>query len=614
MAEAELLLGRDGASLDSKFVVQPDGIYFLEEDKSGEVTPVLVCSTLRILANTRNSDGKEWGFYLEVLDPEGQPHRWAMPARLLAGGSGYCSELMALGLRVIGNKGKQRLGEYLNLAITETSALCVDRIGWHGQSFVLLDEVYGDQAGELIVPQGILSENPFRQKGSLDEWKRNVGRYCVGNSRLVLGVSAALAAPLLEPLNEESGGLHLVGDSSIGKTTALRVAGSVCGGGPRGFIRPWRVTDNALEVLAASHCDSLLCLDEMGQAESHVVSKTAYMLANEHGKGRAKGDGQGRKSHTWRLLFLSTGEVTLSDKVAEDGRGRAKAGQSVRVVDIPADAGADLGLFEELHGYESADLFARDLKDASASYYGTPLRSFLQQLVMHRDHATKSARGIMSFFEMNNCPKDADGQVLRVCGRFALLAAAGEIATELGILPWPREEAFKAAATCFRAWLESRGGAVEQSGAKGLDKVRTFLRLNETTRFEDMDAKSPLPVSNLAGYRNRKNGVDEFLVSPKVFREEICSGLNVKPVCAELKMAGYLLSEPKRNTKTARTPGGRKKMYAISSAVLSGDSGDSGDTLEPLSLAPSPMEDPPSGDNGDTSASMPPVTETVPDV
>ena len=46
-----------------------------------------------------------------------------------------------------------------------------------------------------------------------------------------------------------------------------------------------------------------------------------------------------------RLSFMSTGELTLADKIAEDGRGQAMAGQAVRVLDIPADGGTGQGIF-----------------------------------------------------------------------------------------------------------------------------------------------------------------------------------------------------------------------------------------------------------------------------
>ena len=96
---------------------------------------------------------------------------------------------------------------------------------------------------------------------------------------------------------------------------------------------------------AATHCDNLLCLDEIGQASSRVVSEVAYMLANGQGKARANKDGNAKAIREWRLSFMSTGELTLADKIAEDGRGQVMAGQAVRVLDIPADGGTEQGIF-----------------------------------------------------------------------------------------------------------------------------------------------------------------------------------------------------------------------------------------------------------------------------
>jgi uncharacterized protein (DUF927 family) len=62
----------------------------------------------------------------------------------------------------------------------------------------------------------------------------------------------------------------------------------------RGFIRTWRATSNGLEGVAALHCDSLLCLDEMGQVDSREGGHIAYMLANGVGKTRATRTGEAR--------------------------------------------------------------------------------------------------------------------------------------------------------------------------------------------------------------------------------------------------------------------------------------------------------------------------------
>ena len=100
----------------------------------------------------------------------------------------------------------------------------------------------------------------YSERGTLDEWRDTVGKYCIGNNKLLFAVSLAFAAPLLNPLNVENGGFHIFGPSSCGKSTALRVAASVYGGPD--YITTWRATDNGLEGTAAAHNDTLLIMDE----------------------------------------------------------------------------------------------------------------------------------------------------------------------------------------------------------------------------------------------------------------------------------------------------------------------------------------------------------------
>jgi putative DNA primase/helicase len=192
----------------------------------------------------------------------------------------------------------------------------------------------------------------------------------------------------------------------------------------------------------------------MGQVEAREAGDIAYMLANGFGKGRARRDDSERPPAQWRLLFLSSGEVSLADKMAEIGR-RSKAGQEVRLVDIPADAGAGWGAFEELHGAPSPGAFAEELRQATERYYGAPARRFLELLTAR--NATdplglaELLRASRDEFLGANLPQNASGQVRSVCSRFALVAASGSLATAVGLTGWPDDEADRAVAACLPA-------------------------------------------------------------------------------------------------------------------------------------------------------------------
>ena len=86
-------------------------------------------------------------------------------------------------------------------------------------------------------------------------------------------------------------------------------------------MRTWRTTSNALEGTAAMHNDSILLLDELSQVSADQLAESAYMLSNGQGKGRATKEGLIRKSLKWRLLFLSSGEVSLTNMLDEIRKG-----------------------------------------------------------------------------------------------------------------------------------------------------------------------------------------------------------------------------------------------------------------------------------------------------
>lgn len=483
----------------------------------------------------------------------------ACPMEMLAGDStDFRRVLLSLGLAIApSSRARQLLTQYVQTARVGTRAVCTDRTGWHNGAYVLPDETIGED-DERVLLQTRGEPPKMRQAGSAEEWRDRVGRLCVGNSRLILAVSAAFAAPLMDLMGDESGGIHLVGASSTGKTAALRAAASVWGG-PEYLLR-WRATANALEAEAKSHNDALLILDELAQVDPRQAGEVAYMLANGSGKHRARRDGLARPVATWRLLFLSAGEVGLADHMAEVGK-RARAGQEVRLADVPADAGAGHGLFECLHGYEDGARLADAIGSESQQYHGAIARAYLHQLTKIADEALRDGlKSARQDFLDSAVPSGAEGQAWRVGNRFGLIAAAGEFATALGLTGWPEGAALNSVTLCYRAWLDRRGGAGSHENVAALTQVRHFLELHGESRFGCLDA-TDRPVINRAGYRRFADGEMQYLFLPEVFRREVCAGLDYRHVARVLFDRGYLLiNQPDRLIYKHRAAG---SVYAV---------------------------------------------------
>lgn len=556
--------------------------HFGRNDEGNNMPPLWVCSKLEITASTRDAKNESWGRLLEFDDLDGTHHAWAMPMELLSGdGNEYRRMLLSMGLQ-IGGSGKARnlLTQYIQTAQVEQRARCVERTGWHGNVFVMPYRTIGEDEERILFQSASATPGTFRQKGKLFTWQANVAALCAGNSRLMFAVSAAFAAPLLHITGMESGGVHLRGDSSTGKTTALRAAASVWGG--MEYLQRWRATDNGLEALAAQHSDCLLVLDELSQVDPKAAGEAAYMLANGGGKARANRNGGLRDPASWRILFLSSGEAGLSEHMAE-AKKKPKAGQEIRLLDIPADAGAGYGMFENLHQYANGATFSKALTEAACKHYGTAAQPYIAKLVEHNEKAAEWIKKAQREFAHANVNEDAGGQVHRAALRFALIGAAGELATKWQITGWQPGEAMQAATTCYKAWLAQRGGAGNLEELNMLAQVRRFFEAHGEARFTDWSR----PVSNSEGHAPRtinragyrKHNTDtvtdgrgeevvagthtEYYVLPETFKQEVCAGFDYRVVCKLLVRHGCLMVEGKSYMRKERLPGGEGTAHCF---------------------------------------------------
>ena len=480
---------------------------------------------------------------------------------------GWRSELASGGwIGATSQKARGLLAQLLASVEVKDRARCVDRTGWHGSAYVLPDAVIG-QGDERLVLQASLAANPFTQAGMLADWNATVGAWARGNRLLMFGISAALSGFLLDMAGMDSGGFHFQGHSSTGKTTVMRGAWSVHGS--HSGVRTWRGTSNGLEAISAQHNDACLCLDELGQAPSRTVGELIYMLFNGQSKNRMHGDGSARVLRSWRYILLSNGEMSVSDKLREDGQ-QVRAGQEVRIVDLSADAGAGMGAWGDLHGHDTPGQFSDAIKAACAANYGTLGRAYIEALIQRRDelNLTKVVSAVVSAWT----PPTASGQVRRVVQRFALAGVAGELAVGFGLVPWLEGEALDAAKQCLDSWLEGRGGAGDQEDRRAVDTVRSFVARYGSSRFQNIDPGQQERILDRAGFRRTVDGEVQFLFTTDQFKA-VLGGLNPPTAAKALDRAGMLHKNEAKGLRCKVTLPDLGRVYVYAATMPADDGG-----------------------------------------
>ena len=557
-----------------RFKMDETGLYAPSRRAKEADTRTLVAGPFEIIGRTRSPNGHGWGRLARWQDGDGRPHTRLVldtnlhgtPAQLVAG-------LVEEGLMVELGRGGD-LADYLNGCEDLPKVLSVDRTGWHDVSgrhvFALPDAAFGDIGDEPVILTGT-STAAFASVGNLNDWGRGVGILVRGHSRQMLMVSAAFASALLQPLRGEGGGISIHGPSSTGKSTTIEAAASVWGNGATdGYVHTWRSTSNGLEAVAAMHCDLPLCLDELGQADGRDVGSSVYQLFAGAGKVRATKEGTLKAPQSSRTFVLSTGELRLRDKLQEEGR-RPMAGQLVRLLEVPADAGLGFGAFD--HGGVSGDAkdLAHAIEHAARTHYGTAGPEFVRRLIEKgEDEVVSEAEAAIAAFAREHVPPGADGQVRRAGDAFALIGYAGELATTLGVLPWQPGEALGAAVTCFEAWLDDRGSTDPYEVMQAIERVTGFIELHGATRFERLpragDASIRMPVGNLAGYWRGEGPGREWLIHPSIWKAEVLKGLDHNAAAKALRDKGILRAKEKYQL-SVKVAGESTWFYAVRLSV-----------------------------------------------
>ncbi len=557
------------------YIMKDDGLhYFVSEESTARI-----CGHFEHFGRARDARSSGWGHVLKWIDGDGVTHRELVPPEHLHGNKGELETRLASGGLYISSDFTHgcKLRDALTGLKTRARVGRVSRCGWHEQAtsetghyFVLPDDTVCGILPHPVILDGASPAMARRSTpaGLLADWQNGVAKYAAGNPLAAFAMSAALAGPLLDIARMPSGGFHFAGGSQIGKTTALKIAASVWGEPEKGAaLGDWNSTANALESTMEAACDGLVTLDEIQQGRAQDVEAMIYQMANEGGKARLRADATARDSRFWRTITLSSGEVTPARMLSEIGK-TLRPGADIRLASIPLP-GSLAEVWPNLHGARSPQAFLAIVRAGMKSAHGTAIRAFLTQIAARRTTGSEA----MGPAIVERCRKFADKvlapnateQAITVATRFGLVAAAGESAIVMGLLPWPVGEADRAAGAMLKLWLVEHGGADIAEHVNAVDQVRAFIERHAEARFVPIGepdsieavnaAKHPTP--NRAGWRVSGTGSDgsahtcaKYYVQPQVWKDEVCKGLDPSQVARALIKAEHMTGGDGKNLAT----------------------------------------------------------------
>ncbi|MCE2974242.1 MAG: hypothetical protein LW852_12395 [Sediminibacterium sp.] len=170
------------------------------------------------------------------------------------------------------------------------------------------------------------------------------------------------------------------------------------------------------------------------------------------------------------------------------------------------------------------------------------------------------------------------GQVGRAADRFAQVAAAGELAAGLGVLPWPEGEALRAVRWVFERWADGFGREHTAEERKVFQALRGSLQ-RHATKFAGVDELTDEEKRQAAleqwGWRDPGTVAgDCFIVNSSAWDEIFRGVASAQTAAKALLKVGFLVPDcsPEAQAKRRLQRKYRKQWaYWVKAAFLESD-------------------------------------------
>ena len=430
------------------------------------------------------------------------------------------------------------------------------RMGWQPDGGFLLPDVFYAENDEtssnfaLTPPSGLETlATGWTTAGTWEEW---IGAMELVSSfpYMYIAMYAGSAAPLLSILNLPGFVVDFSGETSGGKTTALRYAASVWGRPSESYptaMYSWDATKVWIERTAGFLHNLPLILDETKRARHpRIVRDVIYDFCQGQGRGRGSIEGT-RHTESWRSILISSGEGAATS-FSQD------AGTRARVLSLkgkPLGSDVDIG-----------SRVSEEAQNILAENYGHLGRRIAQYLVANKSNHD-DIRQIFKRAREKYAGTATTAVARRHAGHIAVLEVIAAITHILGV-PKPDVDPF--------SYL------IESQEMAGLDADRPLAALQDLlswcathqTRFwgradTDFHGQPRAPMKGWAGSWGSGDDWDYVAISVLTFKEVVKEiGHDPDELIQRCSARGWLsMGNGRHRSRVIRIDGAPTRCYCI---------------------------------------------------
>lgn len=326
--------------------------------------------------------------------------------------------------------------------------------------------------------------------GTLAGWQEAASA-AIANFYWSVGVAAGFAGPVMGLIDMRPCGLFLTGASSLGKTSAAHYAVSAWTSPlpKQGNFSSMNTTANAIEDLAVMGSETVVGMDELG-AMQRPQDLSSILFGLESGASKSRKQGYGPEDVEFVPFVMLTYERSLREFITSAG-GTYNDGLSVRFPTVNVADGNSV----------SAKVMG---KVASVSkHFGHAGPAFIRWLIEQgyvADPSKLKARHAALVTEIAG--ESAGLQLTRAAKVFALVALAGQLAEDAGLIDFNPLQDVK---TAFKTFKETDEARAFTGGGGAVDGFRSFIASEVGAKIIDaMNADAVRNRSVIGWYTDKK--------------------------------------------------------------------------------------------------------------